>query len=253
MERALHLYEQFEFSRQICPSNKNQDVDVVDDDDDVVLVMVKEELQQMLASEAALQRHHDELLALLAADEDETRQQLKHFAPLELVEREAVHVTTSAAATAEQLPELLAKLLESRKGEIEAQQRVDALSASLSELLALVAAQERDALHQTQAIDLLARQLRNERAPLEQELKEAEELARQASELRSLEAKLRGEIERLEAERATLIRKQKTADFLFPAATTSADKWKDEASAAKHQKKRASAPTGTADYDVFFW
>jgi chromosome segregation ATPase len=166
---------------------------------------VSQTLSQFQEQESILQKEVSLLMTSLCEREDETRQQLKHFSTLESVERDAVQVTAAKLMAAEQTP-----LLEAAAADASA--RLER-AKSEREILSLRKKRLSDELHQLQIqvhaqqrlVDDLAIVHAQERAPLFAAVQEAESLASEAADWRVLENRLRGELERLEAERATLM------------------------------------------------
>ncbi len=223
----------------------------------------RSEIDAMLDQEKQLKKQCKALLEALASDEDETRQRLKHFSLFEPIERESVQVTAARAALSELTPALEAEANKARARAEQAQAEKDSLTEKIDSLTLKVAGIDQQlTLHQT-AVDQLAKILEEKRAPLAAQLEQAEEIAKEASDWKLLESKLRGELERLEAERAALTATNKPAAFTTVAVAAAAVVVKPQQISKKIQSPLlpSSAPprpskrpalNGSSD-DVFFW
>jgi chromosome segregation ATPase len=153
---------------------------------------------------AEMQRECEEQTRVLFSREESLRQRLLHFSPLADTERELTLAIAAEASIADQLVAKEAGLEEALSRLNRANSIRNSLAHDSAAAATATAAIAKNVHELEEEIAVLGAEHNARRAPIQKGLSEAEERASEMRQWRVTERQLRGEMERLETERAAL-------------------------------------------------
>jgi hypothetical protein len=203
---------------------------------------VRADLAALRQRTAEMQRECEEQTRLLFSREESLRQRLLHFAPLADTERELTLAIAAEASIADQLAAKEAGVEEALSRLNRANSIRDSLAHDSASAATAAAAIAKNVHELEEEIAVLGAEHKARRAPIQKGLSEAEERASEMRQWRATERQLRGEMERLETERALLIAAE-TRNNTSNSSRLDADEFEAVTKKVKNAPKE----------EVFFW